>query len=270
MGKIIEFGPAKRKRMLLNCHRRHPHPDVRRRAHIYLLLHEGYSWRVVCAVTFCSTRTDALSKDRFDAGGIEALVGQPRGREPDGSWGALVLGWVLNRTPRDFGFLRSRWCCGAIVILLWEFCAVAISAETVRRRLHGAGLVWRRPRPVLPPVDPERKAKLARIRALLVDLPQGEVAVFEDEADINLNPKIGPMWMMRAQQATVLTPGVNQKRYVAGPLNWRTGALIFTEGFPAEGRNSALFIRHLEDLRTRLRCYRKVHVICDNAVFHDN
>lgn len=36
-----------------------------------------------------------------------------------------------------------------------------------------------------------------------------------------------------------------------------------------EGRNSLLFLRHLEDLRTRLRCYRKIHVICDNAIFHD-
>ena len=41
-----------------------------------------------------------------------------------------------------------------------------------------------------------------------------------------------------------------------------------TEGLKGEGRNSALFIRHLEDLRRRLRRYRKIHVICDNAIFH--
>ncbi len=42
------------------------------------------------------------------------------------------------------------------------------------------------------------------------------------------------------------------------------------ERYKGEGRNSALFIRHREDLRTRLRCYRKIHVIFDNASFHDS
>jgi hypothetical protein len=35
------------------------------------------------------------------------------------------------------------------------------------------------------------------------------------------------------------------------------------------GRDAELFVRHLEDLRRRLRRYRKVHVICDNARAHD-
>ena len=74
--------------------------------------------------------------------------------------------------------------------------------------------------------------------------------------------------MVRGQQAEVETPGNNEKRYLAGSLNWRTGELIATEGLPGEGRSSALFVRHLDDLRRHLRRYRKIHVICDNAVFH--
>jgi transposase len=38
---------------------------------------------------------------------------------------------------------------------------------------------------------------------------------------------------------------------------------------PGRRRNAALFVAHLEDLRLRLRGYRVVHVICDNARFHD-
>jgi transposase len=94
--------------------------------------------------------------------------------------------------------------------------------------------------------------------------------VFQDEVDVNTNPKIGSMWMWKGQQAEVETPGTNEKRYLAGSLNWRTGDLILTEGDKGQGRNSALFIRHLEDLRCRLRCYRTIHVICDNAIFHDS
>ena len=46
-----------------------------------------------------------------------------------------------------------------------------------------------------------------------------EIAVFQDEVDVNTNPKIGCMWMRRGEQAEVETPGNNQKRYLAGSLN---------------------------------------------------
>src|SRR5262249_58423983 len=67
------------------------------------------------------------------------------------------------------------------------------------------------------------------------------------------------------QQAEVETPGDNEKRYLAGSMNGRTGTLWVTEGARREG---ALFVRHLEELRLRLRRYRLIHVVCDNARFH--
>jgi len=33
-------------------------------------------------------------------------------------------------------------------------------------------------------------------------------------------------------------------------------------------RDADLFLRHLDDLRRRFRRYRRIHVICDNAIFH--
>jgi hypothetical protein len=74
---------------------------------------------------------------------------------------------------------------------------VTVGRETVRRWLRDAGLVWRRPRPVIRPKDPGREAKLAALRALLRELPAGETAVFMDEVDVNLNPKVGCQWMRR-------------------------------------------------------------------------
>jgi putative transposase len=143
-----------------------------------------------------------------------------------------------------------------------------VSQETVRRWLHQEQMVWRRPRPVVGPRDPQREEKLHVLRQLLASLPPNEIAVFQDEVDINTNPKIGAMWMRRGHQAQVVTPGTNEKRYLSGSLNWRTGALLVTEGLLKEGRSAALFIRHLEDLRRRLLRYRKIHVICDNARSH--
>lgn len=65
----------------------------------------------------------------------------------------------------------------------------------------------------------------------------------------------------------VVTPGNNVKRYLAGSLHWRTGKLLVSS--PSTQRNADLFVQHLDDLRCRLRGYRRIHVICDNAKFHD-
>jgi transposase len=172
---------------------------------------------------------------------------------------------VTTQTPRAFGFLRSRWCCEVLVLLLSRWFELHVSRETIRRHLHTADLVWRRPRPVLRRQDPDRAAILADLRALLLHLPEDETVLFEDEVDINLNPKIGCMWMRRGQQAEVATPGDNQKCYLAGSLHWRTGRLITTRGPKRDGK---LFVAHLHELRQRFRHYRKIHVICDNAKFH--
>jgi len=253
---------------LLAYYRTATDPAVRLRAHIVLLLAEGYPWSQIAAMLFTSTRTIRRWKKRFQLDGVEAVVGAARGRPLVLLvwWVAVVARWVTNKRPRDFGFLRSRWSCATVVLLLWDEHHVSVSAETLRRWLHREQLVWRRPRPVVGPKDPEYAVKLRRIRHLLATLPDDETAVFQDEVDINTNPKIGSMWMRRGQQAEVITPGTNVKRYLAGSLHWRTGTLLVSP--PGTQRNSALFIAHLDDLRRRLRGYRRIHVICDNASFH--
>jgi len=244
-------------------------PHVRLRAHLLLLLADGHTWATIAAMLYCSSRTIAKWKKRFEApgGGIDALLDEKRGRPVTlwHGWISIVVNWVTRCTPRDLGFLRSRWCCRLVVVMLLRTYQVRVSDETVRRWLHERGLVWRRPRPVLVLKDPQRARKLRKIRKLLRHLPDDEVAVFQDEVDINLNPKIGAMWMFRGRQAQVPTPGDNDKCYLAGSLNWRTGQLIATRGPRRDGK---LFIAHLDDLRRRLRRYRVIHVICDNAKFH--
>jgi len=182
-------------------------------------------------------------------------------------WQVIVAGWVREKTPQDFGFYRSRWTASLLTELLEEQQGIKVSQETMRRVLHRLGFVWRRPRPIVGPTDPEYDCKLRTIRRLLITLPADEVAVFQDEVDVNLNPKIGSQWMLRGEQSEVSTPGNNVKRYLSGSLVWGTGTLLL--GPPGKRRNADLFIQHLDDLRSRLRGYRKIHVICDNAAFHD-
>lgn len=256
---------------LLDHYRRAADPDVRLRAHILLLLADGHPWATISAVLFCSASTISRWKRRFGREGVDAVLGRPRGRRRSGVhiWASLVVRWVLTLSPTQFRFARSRWSCEAATVALREDYRVQVGRETVRLWLREAGLVWRRPRPSIRPKDPDRERKLAALRALLQGLPADETAVFMDEVDVNLNPKVGCMWMKRGQQAAVETPGTNEKRYLAGSIHWRTGRVILTKGLPKkEGRSAALFLRHLDDLRRAFRHDRVVHVICDNAGFH--
>lgn len=136
----------------------------------------------------------------------------------------------------------------------------------MRRWLKKIGFAWRRPKPIVGPTDEQYEKKVRSIRKLLKHLPDNETAAFQDEVDINLNPKIGSAWMPRGHQQLIVTPGNNAKRYIYGSLNWRTGRLIATD--VSRRRNSEEFIRHLSDLRNRQRSYTHIHVICDNAAFH--
>jgi transposase len=255
---------------LLDHYRLTANPDIRFRAHVLLLLDAGHPWATISAVLFCSTSTISRWKRRFEKEGVDAVFGRPKGRERSGvhAWAAVVVRWVLTLSPAQFRFARSRWSCEAAAVVLREDFRVTVGRETVRRWLREADLVWRRPRPIIRPKDPDREKRLRALRALLKGLPAGETAVFMDEVDVNLNPKVGCQWMLKGKQALVETPGNNEKRYLAGSIHWRTGRVILTEGRPKEGRGAALFLRHLDDLRRAFRHYKVINVICDNAGTH--
>jgi putative transposase len=258
---------ADERKTLLDHLRKQPDPQVRLRAHIILLLADGHAWTLIAAVLYCSSATIARWNQRFLDGRVRALLGGTLGTPPrlQSQWRERVLAWVTQATPRAFGFFRSRWTSALLALLLWREEHVRVSGETVRRWLHQDDWVWRRPRPVLQRRDPQYAEKLEGLRQLLLTLPDDETVVFEDEVDLQLNPKIGCQWMRKGQQAEVVTPGDNDKCYAAGSLHWRTGKLFLTRGAKRDG---GLFVRHLHELRQRLRGYRKIHVICDNAKFH--
>jgi putative transposase len=126
--------------------------------------------------------------------------------------------------PRDFGYIRSWWCCLTVCVVPWRQCRVRVSQETVRRWLHRGRLVWRRPRPVLGPKDPRRPQEAAAIRDLLSGLPPDDAAVFQDEVDLNLDLDVGCMLMAKGEQVEVATPGTSVKRYLARSMSRRIRA----------------------------------------------
>ena len=124
-----------------------------------------------------------------------------------------------------------------------------------------------RPKPFVKcPWPKKRKGlRIHRLRYLLLHARAGEVWVFEDEVDIHLNPKIGPDYMLPGTQKKVLTPGVNEKRYLAGALNAFSGQLTWVEG---ESKNSELFMRLVFQLGWDYPEAKRIHLIVDNYGIH--
>lgn len=254
------------RKVLFKAYRSGSDVRIARRAHVLLLRVEGWTWQEIQEILFCSTDLIADTLRRFAEGGVSAVLGETTKSPSLPAWLFQVKRWLTENTPQDFGYFRTRWSCEILANLLaWET-GLRLSGETVRRGLKRLGFAWRRPRPVVGPTDPQFAEKLQRIQGLLQTLPADEVAVFQDEVDVHLNPKIGSMWMPKGEQAEISTPGNNRKCHVAGSLVWGTGALLVS---PPEGRrNTAMFLAHLDDLRRRLRGWKIIHVICDNAAFH--
>src|SRR5262249_30956607 len=124
---------AHERKILLEEVRRGIDPDKRLRAHVLLLLNDGFSWSVIVSVLFTSTSTINRWRQRYLTGGLPAVLPPAASRRPWSQWWiALVIHWVTERSPRDFGFYRSRWTCATVVALLKDDHTMVVSRETVR------------------------------------------------------------------------------------------------------------------------------------------
>ncbi len=139
-----------------------------------------------------------------------------------------------------------------------------VSRETIRRWPQDVGYVWKRARHVARDDDPQRVAKLARIRSIIEGLRPSEALFFADELDIHLLAKIGYEWMLKGTQTEVMTPGTNRKHYLAGALNYPTGKML---AVTAERKDRWLFIDLLKliDKWCPAAKFTRIYVVCDNG-----
>jgi putative transposase len=265
MDGIIQLKDVERKTALELVHQGGDHRAARR-AHVLLLLADGHTVRTIVAMLFCSFDLIASVRRDYKSRGLDAALGTERVAKRMPGWWGWVLSWVLKRTPWDFGISRSRWSCESLAKVIRQKVGRQLGRESVRRILTELELVWRRPRPTIRPFDPEHDAKMREIQRLRATLPSDQVVVYQDEVQIDLNPKIGSQWMLRGCQAEVVTPGDNERRHLAVSMLAGSGRLIVSR--PTKRRNSEQFIAHLADLCRRLRRWKVIHVICDNAIFH--
>jgi len=179
------------------------------------------------------------------------------------------LGELIHSHPQEHGWQRPTWTRELLARQLRTDTGVWVSLATLTHWLRRMGARWGRPKVyvVCPWSRRRRLRRLAQIRELVENLGPGEVALYEDEVDIHLNPKTGPDWMPRGVQKWVRTPGKNVKRYLAGGVNLSSGKVIWVEG---DRKKSQLFIDLIDEVVRRYRGCRKIHVILDNYKIHSS
>lgn len=182
-------------------------------------------------------------------------------------WVKRSLLALLNASPQAFGYCRTRWSCATLAAQLKVNRGLEVSSETVRRWLGEIGWVWKRAKLSAKDDDPQRIEKLARIRWLFEHLTPKQLLLFADELDIHLLSKVGYQWMEKGTQLEVMTPGTNEKNYLAGALDIVTGKMLHCVWFR---KTQGLFLDLLKliDSTYSAFSYTKIFVVVDNYKIH--
>ena len=241
--------------------------------HIVLLCAAGRNPTDIAAVLFCSRSSVYRTVRAYRAGSLGLEPDEAGRLRPPVRTSVLVptlrrsLLALLKVPPRAYGWCRTRWSCATLAATFEAKRGLAVSAETMRRWVHEVGWVWKRAKLVAKDDDPHRVERLARIRCVYEQLRLGEALVFADELDIHLLPKVGYAWMPQGTQVEVMTPGTNEKHYLAGALDLATGTLHHCVG---PRKTNGLFRDLLQTLEATYPAahYQRIYVVVDNYKIH--
>src|SRR5271157_1269069 len=244
---------------------------VRVRYLIILNVWNGRGAREIAKVLHVHNTTVYRVVKRFQEHGEAALWDgrEDNGREKLSEHFLAELDRVVRSNAEEHSWRRPTWTREMLVKTMARRTGVRIHVATMSRALAliRARRANPRPRVKCPWFPAVKTRRMNEIRRLLATLPKWEAAVYEDEVDIHLNPKIGLDWMGLGQQKEAMTPGQNEKRYLAGAKDVRTGEIHWVE---ADKKNSWLFWDLLYKL-TRVYAEAKViHVILDNYGIHSS
>lgn len=238
-----------------------------RRLIAMLMLHQGMTVTDVARLLCAARSSVGRWINWFTLHGVEGLKSLRPGRAP--RWPVAdilqLLPLLVQRSPKDFGWLRSRWSTELLVLVINRLFDVTLHRSTLHRYLRQADMVWRRAAPTLKIKDPHYEEKRLVIDQALAQEQTEHPVFYQDEVDIDLNPKIGADWMPKGQQKRIATPGQNQKHYLAGALHSGTGRVHYVSG---SSKSSDLFISLLETLRRTYRRAKTITLVADNYIIH--
>lgn len=259
------------KRQILKIRRRTDDKALAMRCQVVLLAGEGQKRKEIAVNVGFSVSWVNRILNAFSRSGPASLYD---GREDNGETklDEYYLGQlyeVVDGCPLDYGYPRPTWTQELLNHVMRKRTGISVHRGTMSRALAAIGARHGRPKPTVgcPWSKPARTRRLRQLQQLLQALPEQDMLFYEDEVDIHLNPKIGPDWMNRGKQKYVVTPGQNQKRYLAGALDARTGLLLWCQ---SERKSSLLFIDLLHRLVQSNPQARVIHLILDNFKIHSS
>ena len=226
---------------------------MRCRCKVILALVQGKTPTMIAQGGLCAKSQVYRVAERFLTEGLAGLADR---REDNGqpkitpAYQAELLR-LVEESPQEFGYRRPTWTQELLILVLAE--RIEICDQRLRHE-PAPGPVGDRAEAAqadrrMPLEEGAADAAVAgRSSGWSMHLPADEVVLYVDEVDIHLNPKIGPDWTRRGRQKEVLTPGCNEKRYLAGAWDPKTRRLIYVEG---ERKNSLLFLELLHKLATK-------------------
>jgi len=121
--------------------------ETRLRYRMVLLAHRGMTAPEIGRLTLRSHETALRVVRRFAAGGLAAVPDRPR----PGVAPTVTAAWrdelvrVVELSPRAVGVDSAIWTTRLLADYLAGATGVGVSLETVRRHLHAAGYVCKRP-----------------------------------------------------------------------------------------------------------------------------
>ncbi|WP_391528947.1 IS630 family transposase [Photorhabdus akhurstii] len=238
-----------------------------RRLTALLMLNEGLTVTYVAKTLHAARSSINRWVEWFTLYGLEGLNSLPAGRPAVWDLTPLysLLLFLLQQSPQEFGYLRSRWSLELMTHTLNELLNLSLTQSVLYRYFSQVGIVWRRAAPTVKQLDPEHEEKMAKIAEAKANISEKHPVFYEDEVDIDFNPKIGADWCFKGQQKRVITPGKNEKHYLAGCLNAQTEQVTYVKGIK---KNSDLFIKMLDELNHQYPHAETLTLILDNYGIH--
>jgi|HubBroStandDraft_1064217.scaffolds.fasta_scaffold16951_2 transposase len=261
--------PRIERRNLIRIGRRSGDPDTAMRFLTVSQLAAGRSGRQVARELDIARSTVVRTAHRFFTEGVDGLFDQRHTNgnpKADQDFLRRVAG-LLRHSPEDFGWMRPTWTRELLCLQMQREAWPRVAVCTMGRALARLGARLGSPKPIVlcPWPRDARLQRLAEIRGLERRATASEPVLYGDEVDIHLNPKIGRDWMLPGHQRRIVTPGKNQKFYLAGALDVRTGQLHTTG---AHRKGAALFCELLGLLSAHYPRARRIHLIVDNYGVH--
>ena len=246
--------------------------DTRVRYLIVLRADRGHSGKRIARELGCCAATVSRAIRRYESLGEAGLVDrrEDNGRAKADDLYARSVAWILEGSPRDFFHRRPTWTRRLLIETARRYTGVTVSPTTMGRLLKRLGVRRGRPKPLAPPCpwgETARKQRIAMIHGLIDALPADQACVWADEADVDLNPRIGFDWMLPGTQRPVMTPGRNVKRYLAGAMDAKSDRAVWAKG---DRKTSRLFIDLLKRLLVEYADKEVIHVVLDNFTIHSS